>query len=370
MTLVKHLAYCFVTFAALLVVAQPSLAAQLASVTVNCTSAKLQAAIDKAMPGVQTIIQVSGTCLELIEVPAGKSITLSGRGKAELKPPSGKTNQPVVLNKGDLTLEQMKVTNNAAATNVILSANSSSLLVYGSTITGGNAEVALEIANASSGRIFNSVVRGGSGEAVGVYNASTLEIFGRPSVIAHFDPKIGYSSVISNGSSTMSAVSCGEASNLSIKVDGTGKVMVRNTGGTGILANLCTFRARNSVAAGAIDVLSKGTALSAVLSDLMLIGVTLASEANYALSATAARTVITGSLIKKSGAGDIRLDGQSSIKFNGWNGSTSLPAAFNAGYPALACMDDSRIFANDGDLQLPSGKTEVDLEEAYPDCFS
>lgn len=369
MRLFSRLACCCAPIAVMLVVAQPSLAAQSVSVTVNCPRAKLQSAIDSAVPGVQTIIQVSGTCLELIEVPAGKSITLSGKGKAELKPPSGKTSLPVVLNKGDLTLEQMKVTNTAAATNVVVSANSSSLLVYGSTITGGNAEVALEIANASSGRIFNSVVRGGSGEAVGVYNASTLEIFGRPSVLAHFDPKIGYSSVISNGSSTMSAVSCGDGSNLSIKVDGTGKVTVRNTGGTGILANLCTFRARNFVAAGAIDVLSRGTALSTMLSDLMLIGVTLASEADYALSATEARTVMTGSLIKKSGAGDVRLDGQSSITFNGWTGPTSIPAAFDAGYQSLTCMDDSRIFAHDGDLQLPDGKTEGDLEEAYPDCF-
>lgn len=355
---------------AFLAACQPVHAVQSASVTVNCAKAKLQTAIDAALPGVPTTIQVSGTCIEQIEVPAGKSIVLRGNGKAELKPPSDKTDQPVLLNKGDLQLEQMKITNTAATSDVVLSANSSSLVILGSTITGGNAEVTLEITNASSGRIFNTVVNGGAGEAVGVYNGSTVEIFGRPSVMPHFDSSVGYKSVISNNSSGMSALSCGDGSNLTIKTDGTGKVKVSNTAGTSIGVNLCSFRARNNAGARGIDVSGKANAIFASLSDLLLLAVNLSSQTGYGLSGTEARFTMSGSAISKSGSGDVWLDGRSSIKFNGWYGATSLPAAFAAGYESLSCSDESRIFASEGDLTLSGGKSLADLQAAYPDCFS
>lgn len=358
----------FMGFGALFA-ALPAEAAQTASAAVNCSKARLQAAIDAALPGVATTIRVTGTCSELIEVPAGKTIILQGGGKAELKPPADRRDQPVVTNKGDLQLERIKVTNTATATNVVLSANSSSLIVLGSTISGSNAEVTLEISNASSGRIFNSVVRGGAGEAIGVYNSSTLEVFGHPSMLAHFDASIGYRSMISNSAAGLSALTCGDGSNLTIKTDGTGKVKVSNTAGTGISMNFCSFRARNNSGAGGIDVSGKRNAIWSMLSDLQLIGVTLAGQDEHALSGTQARMMMTGSTFSALGAGDIALDGASNITFNGWAGPTALPGAFVDGRPSLSCSNDSKIFAGEYDLDLPSGKTLDDLKRAYPDCF-
>lgn len=368
----SHLKAGFVfafSYLAVLVNVQQAEAAQTASATVNCPRSSLQAAIDAVSPGVTTTIKVSGTCSELIEVPSGKTIVLQGDGKAELKPPADKADQPVLVNRGKLQLERMKVTNTAAAANVILALDSSSLVVLGSTISGSNAEIALEIANSSSGRIFNSVVRGGAGESVGVYNGGTVEIFGRPSMLSHFDSSIGYKSVISNNSAAVSAISCGDGSNLAIKTDGTGKVKVSNTAGTGIGMQLCSFRARNNSGSGGIDVSAKGKAVSAMLSDLFLMGVTLSSQTEYAFWGSEARVIVTGSSFNKSGSGDIWLEGESNIKFNGWSGASALPAAFDGSYQSLSCADDSRIFAGDYDLSLPGGRTMGELKRAYPDCF-
>lgn len=342
-------------------------ALKVASASVVCPTAKLQAAIDAAAPGVPTTIKVSGICVETIVVPEGKTIILRGGGKAELRPPAAASMMPVVTNKGDLTLIQMKVVNLATTSGVLLSDGSSQLVVYGSTIRGDNAEVALEVGGSSSGRIFNSSVSSNVGEGVGVYSQATAEIFGRPSVVGH--PTYGYTSRISSAGLDAPAISCGQGGNLVIRAEGTGKVIVRSPAGTAVRAQQCTFLVRNQASSGAVDISSKRVAIDLILSQAILQRATLQSAADVGMALSQSNAQILGVVFKKSGLGDIVADGNSTLKFKGWNGKSSLLASFDAGYQALTCSERSFVFVGDGDVILPTGRSVPDLEGAYPDCF-
>ena len=335
-----------------------------ASATVKCPTAKLQAAIDAAAPGVPTTIGVTGTCAERIDIPQGKTIILSGGGNAEIRASS---TAPLITNRGSLKLLLMKVTNLSTTSGVVLSAGSSELEVIGSTIKGDNAEIALEIAGASTGRIFNSVVSSKVGEGIGVYSQSTAEIFGRPSVTAH--PTNGYTSTIS--SADFSAISCGQGGNVVLRAEGTGKVNIRSTAGSGIALELCNLVVRNKAAsAAAIDVLGNDAGISSVLSKLLMMKLTVQSSNAYAMSIAQSDIRMGGVVFKKSGEGDIAADGDSVIKFDYWTGGkTSLMYAFDGGYQSLVCADRVSMIVDNDDVTLPAGKTVADLRSTYPSCF-
>lgn len=290
-----------------IIAAEPSLALKTATATVSCPKAKLQSAIDNAVAGVPTTINVSGICSELIEVPTGKTIKLVGKGVAEIRPPSGSTSLPVISNLGDLTLQQMKVTNTAVADSMVVTAGNSRLYIVGSTLNGPSVSIPLEIAEASVGKVFNSVLQGGTDEALLVSSQSTLEIFGRPTVMAHFDSSIGYTTRITTPANT-AAFSCEQGGNLVIRAEGAGRVEANNSVGAGLNISQCNVLVRNRTGSSAsVKITAAGNAIQGALSQLRLESISLKSS-QYCISLTRSVARATGLVYSSCTSGTTNLD--------------------------------------------------------------
>ncbi len=80
-----------------------------ATIQVDCSSASLQAAIEKARPG-DTLL-VSGTCKENLIIPEDvKKITLDGQGKATIKGRDPKKDTIFVRGRVDVTVRGFTIT--------------------------------------------------------------------------------------------------------------------------------------------------------------------------------------------------------------------------------------------------------------------
>lgn len=343
-----------------------------ATASVNCARAKLQTAIDNAAAGTPTRITVTGTCQEIIEIPRGKTITIVGGGTAILRPPASNTASSVVINSGELRLERITVTNPAASANLVVSLSSSTLEVLGSTLSGPSAEGVLEISGASTARILNSVIEGGTVETAGVYSQSTLEIFGRPTVLAHFNPSIGTKSVINSTATTAASVFCTQGGNLVIRAEGAGKVEFTNNGGGGINGQLCDLLIRNKATSSAVSFKTKFDSISMSQSKFVIENATLEASQGNGISLDQAQGSVQGVnfLNPSTASGDIALGSGSVLDFKSWIAPSSLPNSFNQGYQSISCSRGGKAWIDDPDIVLPAGKTVADLATAYPGCIN
>ena len=174
----------------------PAQALTTTAVKINCSKARLQNTINKVAAGAPTTITVKGVCKELIEVPPGKSITLVGDGSSEIAPPNSASSSTLLTIGGSLTLQRMKITNAGASQTLISALGNSSLYIYGSTLAGASVSTLLDVSEGSAAKIFNSVIDGGTKEAFSVSSRSSLEVYGTPSALTHFNPSVGDQTII------------------------------------------------------------------------------------------------------------------------------------------------------------------------------
>jgi parallel beta-helix repeat protein len=141
--------------------------AEAATTQVDCSSASLQAAIEKARPG-DTLL-VSGTCEEnLVIYEEVARITLDGQGKATIKSPDA--GKPTIEVRGrGITIKGFTVTGSRRGISVLWGGRA---VIDGNTLQGGGIVVRF----GSSAAITNNTVQNSASQGIGVTDNSVARI--------------------------------------------------------------------------------------------------------------------------------------------------------------------------------------------------
>ena len=137
-----------------------------ATSSIDCSSASLQAAIDKAKPG--DTIFVNGTCNENFNIlEEVQRITLDGQGKATINGPDKNTATITVLGRG-ITIKGFTVRGGQRG---ILVFRGGTAVVEGNTVENVAAH-GVQVAQSSSARIINNTIRSNPGNGILVTSSS------------------------------------------------------------------------------------------------------------------------------------------------------------------------------------------------------
>ena len=140
-------------------------AGRAATTTVDCSSAGLQAAIEKVKPG-DTLL-VSGTCKEnLVIYEEVARITLDGQGKATIEGADARRTTIVVRGRG-ITIKGFTVT---GGNNGITVTGGGNAVIDGNTVQGTGFGITVD--SSSSGRIANNTVQSNRLSGIAVANTS------------------------------------------------------------------------------------------------------------------------------------------------------------------------------------------------------
>lgn len=328
--------------AALLFFATPASAG---TVSVKCSTARLQAAIDAAPAAVPTTINLAGVCVENILVPQGKVVTIVGAVGAGIRPKD--TTKPAVDNYGMTSLVKLTISSTAAGADALVQSQSARLEIIASTINGPNASGVLGVAGGGLLRLVNSTVTGGVDNAIWVASGGTLYASAAPDETTG---PAGAVTTISSGNGSGPAIWCGPSGNVRIGtfVNGTtaGIVRVRNSA-AGLSLNGCIaeIRNRSSDPANLVIAGNKGHGIVGSGSQIFLRGVKVFSNTLEGINVVMSNVQIFNARFEKNG-GDILAGMRSEILFN-WNSASVLPD-INTGSGSLRCMDNSEI-------SIPSG---------------
>ena len=128
--------------------------AEAATIQVDCSSASLQAAIEKAKSG-DTLL-VSGTCNENLVIPEDvQKITLDGQGKATIKGRDPKKDTIFVRGRVDVTVRGFTITGGRDG---IMLVSGATALVDGNTIE-NTSRFGIYVTQHSSARIVNNTIQ-------------------------------------------------------------------------------------------------------------------------------------------------------------------------------------------------------------------
>ena len=137
-----------------------------ATSSIDCSSASLQAAIDKAKPG--DTIFVNGTCNENLNIlEEVQRITLDGQGKATINGPDKNTATITVLGRG-ITIKGFTVRGGQRG---ILVFRGGTAVVEGNTVENVAAH-GVQVAQSSSARIINNTIQSNPGNGILVTSSS------------------------------------------------------------------------------------------------------------------------------------------------------------------------------------------------------
>ena len=138
-----------------------------ATSSIDCSSASLQAAIDKAKPG--DTIFVNGTCHENLNIlEEVQRITLDGQGRATINGPDKNTATITVLGRG-ITIKGFTVRGGQRG---ILVFRGGTAVVEGNTVENVAAQHGVQVAQSSSARIINNTIRSNPGHGILVTSSS------------------------------------------------------------------------------------------------------------------------------------------------------------------------------------------------------
>ena len=145
-----------------------------AHIQVDCSSATLQAAIDKAKSGATLL--VSGTCKENVVIPEGvQKITLDGQGKATIKGRDPKKDTIFVRGRVDVTVKGFTITGGRDGIMVV---GGGTALVDGNTIE-NTGRFGVYVTQHSSARIVNNTIQDiqrGKGMGISVSGSSFVYV--------------------------------------------------------------------------------------------------------------------------------------------------------------------------------------------------
>lgn len=248
-----------------------------ATTTAACSSTArtaIQLAVNRAVAGVPTTINVTGSCIDNVKVPKGKFVSIVAGTGATLAP-------------ANASLPALEINGQAAVSKLAISAPSSSgrgvinvwgggqLYLFGSSvIVSANTKHVLNIQQSSFANITNSRIRGyttgTSASAILVQTGSQVEIYGDPSNVQGpdgFGTTIQMDTVNTSASSPKAAgidgINCGNNSGVKIdtisrtanNVTTAGTVRI-SFNGTGIRSNQCNVSLFNGTTSASSIIIS------------------------------------------------------------------------------------------------------------------
>ena len=337
--------------------------AQLVSTTnLTCSSTRrLQTAINNVPAGTVGTIVVSGTCNENVVVPHGKTIIIRGaNASATISAANGSL--PAVKSNGDTTLQGIRVTNAAGASEALVIADRAGFLnIIGSSLAAPNVEIVAAIYGQSGGRIANSRIIGGSYAAVEAWDGSGVVILGHPAESAGPD---GFRTVLSSPNSV--AVSCGIGSSLAIRTyavgANSGSVALTNSN-TGIATNACGARINNTTASASNISLSGnvGVAMHLGASQFTVNNITVSAN-NDGINAFSSSVQLERTTFSGNTSGDLTSQAGSTIFLTSWSGAPNSFPNIGTGQN-LRCWTGGQIF-----LDQPSIVQDISQLTDRPAC--
>lgn len=310
------------------------------TVSVNCASAKIQAAIDTAPAGTPLVVNVTGACLENLTIPYGKQVKLVGQSGSSLKPKDATL--PAIVNNGWLTLLKMNVQSAGSAATLIQTLFGRTEITA-STIAAPKVTDLLDTSNSASLRIANSSITGGAATTVSLASGATGVIVSDASLPYNGSPL----TTISSGNTTAPAIWCGVTSGVRLRaLAGTVAGVIRLTNSmNGIDASGCTAEIQNKTGV-ADNVTISGMAQNGIHarnSRLSFLGARIMSNTTSGVVLVESNLLLVASKIYGSGVNDIAV-GYGSQVLLGWGPTpNALPDVNKAPYDSLACMANSEI---------------------------
>ena len=178
----------FLVLSTVYFVSAAAVGGQEATKSVNCNKRSLQHVIDRSKPG--TLIKVSGTCNELIDITTD-NLTLDGRGKADISGAGIVSTLPLVRISGASNVTIKGFTIHNAPRNGLVVRRGGSAVITGNTIS-DNANNGILVHQSSSARVGSSrdnhalagtpgsegnVVENNGGDGIVIRTASSADMF-------------------------------------------------------------------------------------------------------------------------------------------------------------------------------------------------
>lgn len=213
------------------------------TVSVNCSSGgSIQQAIDNVVGGTVATINVSGACTENLTISRGKTINLVGSSGTSLIPLNDAS--PAIFVRGELTVQGFDIQNTTGSADELVTAQTGSITIIGSRLTGTNVETVVGVNNNSFGNVWNSVITAGTGSGLSSFGGGVFRIGSNPDLAA--GPN-GYATNIST-TTGFAAVGCAPGGSIYTRVsanaNGTGSISI--TGGQqGIYTKGCSLNLAN-----------------------------------------------------------------------------------------------------------------------------
>ncbi|MCA3562523.1 MAG: hypothetical protein IOC82_16015 [Aestuariivirga sp.] len=351
-----------------------ALAVDRPTVNVACSAKKkLQAAIDKAKAGSETTINVTGNCVENLEIPAGKTIYLVGKSGATITAANGAWD--TVNSIGRTNIYSMNIVNPSGTADVLVSVEKGGVLeIFGSTLSAPQANYVFGVWQGSTGRLSNSRLTGGTQGGINIWERGLLRIEGRPDRIS--GPDGATTTITSSRTAQDGVVSCGVGSSLWIDVrknaSTAGQVLIKDSYRGLDLSSGCSAYLDNKTG-DANNLKISGMSnrgVGANHSMLVLRTAAITGNGGTGIDAVLSNVEIGGgSSLSGNSSADIISGPGNTFMIQGWDGPNAIPDAFNAGDGELWCWPNSEASAdnagkitivNNG-VQVPAGKTIGDL---------
>lgn len=340
--------------------------------SINCKSkpGELQAAINKAEFLNVTTVIVSGTCIENLTIPRGKTFVLIGT-LGSTKIVAKDASLPVVSSHGDTTIQNITLQNATGAADSLVQAERGGVLqLIGVDLSAPKVASVISIWDNANGSIVNSRIGGGAGVGADIANGGSLWLGADPAQISGPD---GAKTTVTGG------LSCGPGSRLLLRVKsakGKDGVMSITTGPNSLAAigaNQCDVNIQNRTPSASNLAISSsnGPGVSLNNSTLQLEAATLANNKEAGLDAIASSAMISGSNFTDNSGGDLKAGPGSSLILPGWSAKNNIPSAFSSN--TLQCWPEKssgQIFVGKGGIVIPAGKTFMNLLESNDPCVN
>lgn len=369
------------------------------TVSVDCDNGgSIQQAIDNVVAGTVATINVSGACTENLTVVRGKTISLIGSNGTSLTPLNDTV--PAISVRGELTVQGFVIQNTTGSADELVTAQTGSITIIGSRLTGSNVGAVFGIYHNSFGNVWNSEIAAGTGQAMESWGGGVLRVGGNPDVAP--GPN-GYVSNVST-STGFAAVTCAPGGTIYTRVsanaNGTGSVSVSggqrgiSTRGCSVsLVNFTNSRSNQTFygSTNAIELVNSmldinnsqitnsGGGITAYNSSIVVNQTTITNSGDAGLSLRNSTAQLEASSITNSGGsgistsgGDMEFIGSVTLSDNlggdiwtGYGGTVTLHSwSGSSSFPDFASGSSIGCFAG-GHIYIDTGAVTEDLSLNY-----
>jgi hypothetical protein len=328
------------------------------TLNVTCPAGSLQQAIDGVVAGSIANITISGTCAENIQIPAGKTINITGAGSIV-------GNQPfsTVTVQGRASIQGPAIGRSIASDDVLIDVDGGHLELVGVQAESTTADSVVAAHNQADVAIVNSYITGGVTNALDIATRSVMTVVADSGARKNTDGKPETRIQTTNN---FNAIGCGDGL-VNLQARGIGAKVNVVPSKVGIFLNFCSLVVDVDYDNNA-QVLIQNATNTAIMSyggELRLTGLT--ATGNYwGLMLNLSRAILNHSTISGSTQGiqanssdveiqssvfdnsaDVRGDGGSRISLNSYFGASQFPRALT-GVNSFLCQTGSRIDIGDG----------------------